>query len=62
LKVVQLSAAQQLLRFGIFELSLATGELRKSGTLIKLPPQSFKLLALLATFRRKNGSSDRSNY
>jgi DNA-binding winged helix-turn-helix (wHTH) protein len=47
--VVQLSATQQLLRFGIFELSLATGELRKSGTVVKVPPQSFKLLALLVS-------------
>jgi TolB-like protein/DNA-binding winged helix-turn-helix (wHTH) protein/Tfp pilus assembly protein PilF len=34
-------------RFGIFELDLNTGELRKSGTLVSLPPQPFKILALL---------------
>lgn len=43
-----MSATQQLLRFGIFELNLASGELRKSGVLVKLPPQSFKLLVFLA--------------
>jgi eukaryotic-like serine/threonine-protein kinase len=44
-----LSATQQLLRFGIFELNLATAELRKSGMLIKLQPQPFQLLAMLAS-------------
>jgi DNA-binding winged helix-turn-helix (wHTH) protein/tetratricopeptide (TPR) repeat protein len=43
------SATQQLLRFGIFELNLATQELRKSGTPVKLSPLPFKLLALLAS-------------
>jgi DNA-binding winged helix-turn-helix (wHTH) protein/tetratricopeptide (TPR) repeat protein len=37
------------LRFGIFELDLQTGELRKSGVLLRLPPQPFKVLALLAS-------------
>jgi DNA-binding winged helix-turn-helix (wHTH) protein len=39
---------QKLLRFGVFELNLATEELRQSGTLIKLAPQPFRLLVLLA--------------
>lgn len=38
-----------LLRFGVFELDLTTGELRKAGALIHLPPQPFKILALLAS-------------
>jgi Tol biopolymer transport system component/DNA-binding winged helix-turn-helix (wHTH) protein len=38
-----------LLRFGVIELDLKTGELRKAGTLIHLPPQPFKILALLAS-------------
>ena len=38
-----------LLRFGAFELDLRTGELRKAGSLISLPPQPFKILALLAS-------------
>ena len=44
-----MSATQKLLRFGVFELNLTTEELRKSGTLLKLPPQPFKLLVLLAS-------------
>jgi DNA-binding winged helix-turn-helix (wHTH) protein/tetratricopeptide (TPR) repeat protein len=43
------SATQQLLRFGVFELNLATEELRKSGVARNLPPQPFRLLVLLAT-------------
>ncbi len=38
-----------LLRFGVFELDLKTGELRKGGRLLNLPPQPFKILVLLAT-------------
>ena len=37
------------LRFGIFELDLITGELHKAGLLVRLPPQPFKILALLAS-------------
>ena len=44
-----MSDTQDLLRFGVFELNLATEELRKSGMLIKLSPQPFKLLTLLAS-------------
>ena len=36
------------LRFGTFRLELETAELYKNGTLIKLQPQPFKVLALLA--------------
>ena len=43
------SAAQELLRFGVFELNLSSEELRKSGVILKLPPQPFRLLALLAS-------------
>ena len=43
-----MSDTQELLRFGTFELNLATEELRKSGTLIRLAPQPFRLLTLLA--------------
>jgi TolB-like protein/DNA-binding winged helix-turn-helix (wHTH) protein/Flp pilus assembly protein TadD len=38
----------RVLRFGIFELELASGELRKSGVLIKLQALPFQLLALFA--------------
>jgi TolB-like protein/DNA-binding winged helix-turn-helix (wHTH) protein len=37
-----------LLRFGVFELDLKSGELRKEGALVRLPPQPWRLLALLA--------------
>jgi TolB-like protein/DNA-binding winged helix-turn-helix (wHTH) protein/Tfp pilus assembly protein PilF len=37
-----------LLRFGAFELDLKTGELRKGGAVLSLPPQPFKILVLLA--------------
>jgi DNA-binding winged helix-turn-helix (wHTH) protein/tetratricopeptide (TPR) repeat protein len=42
------SVTHKLLRFGVFEVNLTTEELRNSGTIVKLPPQPFKLLALLA--------------
>ena len=38
----------RLLRFGTFELDLASSELRKNGALVKLQSQQFQLLALLA--------------
>lgn len=37
-----------LLRFGVFEMNLRTGELRKAGALIKLQQQPFRVLAALA--------------
>ena len=44
-----MSETYRLLRFGVFELNLDLEELRKNGTILKLPPQPFKLLALLAS-------------
>jgi len=44
-----LSATQKLLRFGVYELNLATEELRKDGLPLKLSPQPFKILTLLAS-------------
>ena len=38
-----------LLRFGVFELNLVSEEVRKFGTPIKIAPQPFKVLALLAS-------------
>lgn len=35
------------LKFGIFELDPAAGELRRNGTLVRLPPQPFQILTLL---------------
>ncbi|MBV9308134.1 MAG: winged helix-turn-helix domain-containing protein, partial [Acidobacteriaceae bacterium] len=54
-KAVSLSVGtshhSSVLRFGVFEMDLALGELRKNGIPVKLPPQPFKVLALLATHR-----------
>jgi len=44
-----MSGTHRLLKFGVFELNLDTEELRKFGTVIKLRPQPFRLLALLAS-------------
>lgn len=41
--------AKRVLRFGPFELNLATGELRKCEILIKLRPQAARVLVLLAS-------------
>src|SRR5580658_1513591 len=37
----------QALQFGVFDLDLRTQELRKYGTRVKLPPQSFQVLQML---------------
>src|SRR5271170_3011855 len=37
-----------LVRFGVFEINLASGELRKQGVRIKLHEQPFKVLVMLA--------------
>src|SRR3984885_11018845 len=45
-----MSEAQQLrgpLRFGVFELDLRTGELRKNGLRVRLQQQPFRVLAML---------------
>jgi DNA-binding winged helix-turn-helix (wHTH) protein len=44
-----LSDTYRLLRFGVFELNLELEELRKNGSVIKLPPQPFRLLVMLAS-------------
>jgi len=38
-----------MLRFGVFELDLKNGEARKAGLKIKIQPQPFKVLAILAS-------------
>jgi TolB-like protein/DNA-binding winged helix-turn-helix (wHTH) protein/Tfp pilus assembly protein PilF len=42
------AAEISLLRFGVFELDLRRGELRRAGMLLKLSPQQFRVLRLLA--------------
>jgi cholera toxin transcriptional activator len=41
------SPAGQIARFGVFELDLSSGELRKSGVRLRLQEQPFQVLALL---------------
>ena len=41
------STSQQLISFGIFEVNLKTGELRKGGAKVRLQGQPFQILALL---------------
>jgi len=40
---------KRILRFGVFELDLDDQQLRKAGALVRLQPQPFKVLALLAS-------------
>src|SRR4029077_9979465 len=46
------------LRVGIYELDLKNGELRKAGQRLKLPPQPFKVLAILAGSSRETVSRE----
>jgi cholera toxin transcriptional activator len=41
------SPARRIVRFGVFEVDLAAGELRKSGRKLRLQEQPFQMLALL---------------
>jgi len=41
-------SGSELLRFGTFEIDGASGELRRNGSLVRLQPQPFKALLLLA--------------
>ena len=43
------SSVHRLLRFGMYEMNLDTQELSNAGTLVKLAPQPFKLLEMLAS-------------
>jgi DNA-binding winged helix-turn-helix (wHTH) protein/TolB-like protein/Tfp pilus assembly protein PilF len=47
------SPADRVVRFGIFELDLSSGELRKSGTRVKLHDQPFQVLAILLSRPRE---------
>ncbi len=40
---------EEIIRFGEFELALKSGELRKNGSVVRLQPQPFKVLAFLAS-------------
>src|SRR5262245_11501832 len=39
---------EEIIRFGEFELALKSGELRRNGNVVRLQPQPFKVLAILA--------------
>jgi Tol biopolymer transport system component/DNA-binding winged helix-turn-helix (wHTH) protein len=45
--VAENQSIPRVVRFGVFEANLQTGELRKQGLKLKIPPQSFKVLAIL---------------
>ena len=42
-------SADEIIRFGEFELALKSGELRKNGGVVRLQPQPFKVLVFLAS-------------
>ena len=46
-------SSRSILRFAAFELNADTGELRRGGEVVKLAPQPFKVLELLASHRGK---------
>ena len=41
----QFNASRRIIRFGVFEVDLAAGELRKNGRKLKLQEQPFQVLA-----------------
>jgi DNA-binding response OmpR family regulator len=45
--MVQAHSKLRVLKFGVFEVALEAGELRKSGMLLKLVGQPFQVLQLL---------------
>jgi DNA-binding winged helix-turn-helix (wHTH) protein len=44
---VAVSPAEEVVRFGVFELDLKAGQLTRYGTKLRLPQQPFQLLAVL---------------
>src|SRR5437870_4996220 len=46
---MQAAQCPEVIRFGIFEVDLRSGELRRNGLRVKLPEQSFQILAMLLT-------------
>jgi TolB-like protein/DNA-binding winged helix-turn-helix (wHTH) protein/Flp pilus assembly protein TadD len=45
--VKQVNSQREVIRFGVFEADLCTGELRRKGRLVRLQEQPFQVLALL---------------
>ncbi len=54
------SETTRIVRFGIFELDLQSGELRRNGLKVKLQEQPFQILALL--LEHPGGVSREKNY
>src|SRR5438874_8785247 len=46
---MQAAKSPGVIRFGVFEVDRRSGELRRSGLRLKLPEQSFQILAMLLT-------------
>src|SRR5438876_3296843 len=46
---MQAAQAPDVIRFGMFEVDLRSGELRRNGLRVRLPEQSFQILAMLLT-------------
>src|ERR1051326_5200266 len=46
---MQATKAPGVIRFGVFEVDLRSGELRRSGLRSRLPDQSFQILTMLLT-------------
>jgi eukaryotic-like serine/threonine-protein kinase len=46
---MQAAQSPEVIRFGIFEVDLRSGELRRNGLRVRLPEQSFRILAMLLT-------------
>ena len=44
---MQAAQSPGVIRFGIFEVDLRSGELRRNGLRVRLPEQSFQILAML---------------
>jgi DNA-binding winged helix-turn-helix (wHTH) protein len=50
---MQAAQSPDVIRFGIFEVDLRSGELRRNGLKVRLPEQSFQILAMLLTRARE---------
>ena len=46
---MQAAQRSDVIRFGIFEVDLRSGELRRNGLKVRLPEQSFQILTMLLT-------------
>ena len=56
------SSARRIVKFGVFELDLLSGELRRSGLRVSLPEQPFRILSLLIEHRGELVTRRRSSW